>query len=288
MSAAEPGAAVTSISGATLEKARRELFEVPAERLTRLAELRGRIAEAEKGSDLKGVVFARQDDRFLLRFLRARKFDVERSLQLYLNYYKYRHKHAHLLGEQSVSSVEHVLRRDFFALLDTPTKAGSKVLVVFPRRVDLDKIPAVDCFKTLMLILDALMEDEETQVHGISMIIECGGLSLFEVMKASTSEFARSNVIFDLVQEAFPARFKSLHLVHQPWYISIVYKLAKPFIKPKFKDRIHMNGSDMAALQAQFSPEAQLPADFCGSLPPLSSSSILKLLEPSSGSQGQP
>ena len=38
------------------------------------------------------------------------------------------------------------------------------------------------------------------QVHGISMIIECGGLSLFEVMKASTSEFARSNVIFDLVQ----------------------------------------------------------------------------------------
>jgi retinaldehyde-binding protein 1 len=237
MSAAEPGAAVTSISGATLEKARRELFEVPAERLTRLAELRGRIAEAEKGSDLKGVVFARQDDRFLLRFLRARKFDVERSLQLYLNYYKYRHKHAHLLGEQSVSSVEHVLRRDFFALLDTPTKAGSKVLVVFPRRVDLDKIPAVDCFKTLMLILDALMEDEETQVHGISMIIECGGLSLFEVMKASTSEFARSNVIFDLVQ-AFPARFKSLHLVHQPWYISIVYKLAKPFIKPKFKDRV--------------------------------------------------
>ena len=38
------------------------------------------------------------------------------------------------------------------------------------------------------------------QVHGISMIIECEGLSLFEVMKASTSEFARSNVIFDLVQ----------------------------------------------------------------------------------------
>lgn len=31
-------------------------------------------------------------------------------------------------------------------------------------RVDLDKIPPVDCFKALLLILDALMEDEETQV----------------------------------------------------------------------------------------------------------------------------
>ena len=60
---------------------------------------------------------------------------MERSLQLYLNYYKYRHKHSQLLGEMSVQAVAHVLRRDFFALLDTPTKAGSKVLVVFPARL---------------------------------------------------------------------------------------------------------------------------------------------------------
>ena len=122
-----------------------ELFEVPEERLTRIAELREKIAEAEKGSDLKGVVLARQDDRFLLRFLRARKFDVERALQLYLNYYKYRHKHGHLLGELSVKSVEHVLRRDFFALLDTPTKAGSKVLVVFPPRLVTCHMGWCDC-----------------------------------------------------------------------------------------------------------------------------------------------
>ena len=39
-------------------------------------------------------------------------------------------------------------------------------------------------------------------------------------------------------QEAFPARFKSCHMVRQPWYFSIVYKLAKPFLKQKFKDRV--------------------------------------------------
>lgn len=31
-------------------------------------------------------------------------------------------------------------------------------------RVDLDKIPPVDCFKALLLILDKLIEDEEAQV----------------------------------------------------------------------------------------------------------------------------
>lgn len=102
--------------------------------MVRIAELRGRISELQKSDDLKGVVFARQDDHFLLCFLRARKFNVERAFQLYLNYYKYRHKHAHLLGELSTRSVAHVLRRDFIALLDTPTNSGSKVLVVFPSR----------------------------------------------------------------------------------------------------------------------------------------------------------
>ena len=111
-----------------------ELGEVPERRLDNIAELREKIAEAEQRAEFRGMVFARRDDRFLLRFLRARKFQVERALQLYLNYYKYRHKHAHLLGELSLQSVEHVLQRDFFALLDTPTNSGSKMLVVFPSR----------------------------------------------------------------------------------------------------------------------------------------------------------
>ena len=111
-----------------------ELFEVPEERLDKVRELRLRILEAEKNTDFHGVVFSRKDSRFLLRFLRARKFQVDRALQLYLNYYKYRHKHSHLLGDLSLQSVQHVLQRGFFALLDTPSKCGSRTIVVFPAR----------------------------------------------------------------------------------------------------------------------------------------------------------
>ena len=148
MTEAEP---LSAISGATLEKAQKvllprpacgvrvpcspqELCEVPQERLQRVLELRLRIEEAEKTSDFDGVVFSRKDNSFLLRFLRARKFQVDRALQLYLNYYKYRHKHSHLLGELSPQSVEHVLHRGFFALLDSPSRCGSRTLVVFPAR----------------------------------------------------------------------------------------------------------------------------------------------------------
>lgn len=102
--------------------------------MDKIAELREKIMVAQRSSEHKGILFARQDDSFLLRFLRAKKFNVERSLQLYLNYYKYRHKHAQLMGDLSVQSVQHVLQRGLFALLDTPSSSGSKVLVVFPAR----------------------------------------------------------------------------------------------------------------------------------------------------------
>ena len=40
----------------------------------------------------------------------------------------------------------------------------NEVNVLCCDRVDLDKIPPVDCFKALLLVLDTLIEDEEVQV----------------------------------------------------------------------------------------------------------------------------
>ena len=110
------------------------MFEDPEERLDKLLELRLKIEEVEKSTDFEGVVFSRKDNRFLLRFLRARKFQVDRALHLYLNYYKCRQKHSHLLGDLTPQSVQHVLQKGFFALLDTPSRCGSKTVVVFPAR----------------------------------------------------------------------------------------------------------------------------------------------------------
>ena len=143
---------VSAIRGATLEKARRvgpllaavyctvlcvcvqELCEVPEERLERIGELRMMIEEVERLPEFEKVSFSRKDNRFLLRFLRARKFNPERALQLYLNYHKYRHKHSELLGQMDPSSVKHVLKTEFFALLDHPSRCGSRTVVVFPSR----------------------------------------------------------------------------------------------------------------------------------------------------------
>ena len=41
-----------------------------------------------------------------------------------------------------------------------------------------------------------------------------------------------------LLQEAFPGRFKGIHVINQPWYISIVMAIMMPFMKKKLRDRV--------------------------------------------------
>ena len=90
----------------------RELNEPESEEVCTqiISELRKRLkAWKSKNSDEEGVTLSRLDeDKFLLRFLRAKKFDVNRAEQLCVNYHKFRHKHSHLLGELTPEAAQKV------------------------------------------------------------------------------------------------------------------------------------------------------------------------------------
>ena len=71
---------ISGISGETLEKARRELGEDPKTKGAVIQELRDKIEQWEPSPEEEGLMFSRKDDKFLLRYLRAKKFDTDRAL----------------------------------------------------------------------------------------------------------------------------------------------------------------------------------------------------------------
>lgn len=268
----------SSLSHEVLEKAKKELREVPEERPRAIAELRSKIIERERGNDpdLEGVTFERKDDAFLVRFLRARKFDLDRALELYIQYYKSRIQHAMVFEDFTAKSVEGILRAGVFEVLDARLREGPKVICVSPDRWDMDEYPPQLMLRTIMLIMEKLIEDEETQVHGICIFQCVGNVDLFRVWRFTQLDIARKGILINLIQNCFPARMKGFHLIEQPWYVSIVLGLMKNFMKEKLRNRIFMHGSDWSSLHQHIEP-VHLPQNLGGQLPPMDGTSTLRL-----------
>lgn len=76
----------------------------------------------------------RLDDAFLLRFLRARKFDYDRALQLLLNYHAGRKAWPEVFQDLKPSTVKHVLDLGFLTVLPQPDPNGRYILCLRPGR----------------------------------------------------------------------------------------------------------------------------------------------------------
>jgi len=75
---------------------------------------------------------SRTDDAFLLRFLRARKFDCDRAYKLLVNYYTIRASNADILGHITPSSVEGVYDCGVAAVLPHRDREGRRIVYVRP------------------------------------------------------------------------------------------------------------------------------------------------------------
>ena len=195
---------VSSLSGATLEKAIKELNEPEDDGQRRLLieELRKRLRSWQpKEQHEEGVTLTRLDeDKFLLRFLRAKKFDLNRAEVLYINYHTFRHKHSNLLGEVSPKAAEHVLSTGIVTVLPHRTKQGCRVVALRPCRWDFNVIKTGDIMKTALVVLDKLLEEEETQVHGVALFDNLDGFSLIQTLHLARSDHLKRGLMTELLQ----------------------------------------------------------------------------------------
>ncbi|XP_023213597.1 alpha-tocopherol transfer protein-like [Centruroides sculpturatus] len=72
----------------------------------------------------------RMDDIFLLGFLRARKFNLERSLRLLKNYYSTRIKYPSFFKNLFPSNLENILPLNIIRILPKPDQHGRIVSII--------------------------------------------------------------------------------------------------------------------------------------------------------------
>ncbi|XP_074656087.1 alpha-tocopherol transfer protein-like isoform X2 [Tubulanus polymorphus] len=121
---------------------------------------------------------ARTDDAFLLRFLRARKFDYDRAFKLLVNHYKIQKKYPEIYSDFRPSTVKHVFDDGIVNVLPSRDRFGCRILVQRPGLYDAVNMPysVNDAFKATLITLEKLVEEEETQINGIQVIVDLTGV----------------------------------------------------------------------------------------------------------------
>ena len=254
----------TNLSTETQEKAFNELNE-PRDKKKRLEAINSlRNAFKIENPNLQMI---REDDGFILRFLRGKKFDHAKAKTTLKNF--------HLRCSNSKvdwpefyeriknpALVKSAFEKGVCYPLERRAKNGCTVVVMRPGFGRCTNI--VDIFVTLYLTVDKLLDIEYNQVYGIAMIVDLAHFTAEIAKQFSPTMAMRMTRIMQ--QEGMPARYKCLHFTNEPKLFGSVFAIVKPLIKEKLQRRIVFHGKDFKKLYDEVDRSA-LPLMFAGSGP---------------------
>ena len=240
------------LSEELLEKAAAELNEPKenAERWKAIDELKNSFDAAKYGPLLCS------DDAFLLQFLRAKKFDLKKALNVLHNYHSIRREYKEVFEKVSNYAVlQPIAEKGIVAMLDGYAYDGSAVMLSRNGFIDGD----VDVYALMaysVLFVEKVLEEERNQICGISSIRDLKDFSILIYTKVSPIAMAKMSRVW---QDAMPIRFKAAHVINEGTIYDVMMTLFKPFIKKKMLDRIRVHGSNYSAIHEYVDPKALPP-----------------------------
>ena len=248
------------------------LLETAEMRIFGLASIRRMMAAAPCAAG----AWVREDDAFLLAFLRARKYKVDKSFAVLSKFTAFWHAPATRAALHGKSAE---MLRPFYVggptkMLEGRDVEGNGLATIHAGKMDAALIDFNAQMHLAVLGLAWLLDTEDVQLTGMTYVetFEHFSLAKMASMRHALSG-PQQKALQDLFLDSMPFRIRHIYVIHQPWYFSAFWSFAKLFFKKKITERVQLFGSDVAALHARV-PASQLPLEFGGTLDESSGAAI--------------
>ncbi|KAK2121374.1 hypothetical protein P7K49_002760 [Saguinus oedipus] len=212
------------------------------------------------------------DDYFLLRWLRARNFDLQKSEAMLRKYMEFRKTMDidHILDWQPPEVIQKYMpgglcgydRDGCPVWYDIIGPLDPKGLLFSVTKQDLLKTKMRDC-ERILHECDLQTERLGKKIETIVMIFDCEGLGLKHFWKPLVEVYQE---FFCLLEENYPETLKFMLIVKATKLFPVGYNLMKPFLSEDTRRKIIVLGNNWKeGLLKLISPE-ELPAQFGGTL----------------------
>ncbi|XP_021468759.1 alpha-tocopherol transfer protein [Oncorhynchus mykiss] len=203
-------------------------------------------------------------DSFLIKFLRARDFDVELSLKLLINYQRWRRECPEINANLHPSSVLGLLQNNYHGVLRDRDLSGSRVLIYRIGQWNPKDFTAYEVFRVSLITSELIVQETETQRNGLKAIFDMQGWCFAHALQINSS---LAKMMSSVLTDSFPLKVRGIHLINEPIFFRPVFTMIRPFLTDKIKQRIHMHGSNFKETLSGFFSKDILPQEYGGSGP---------------------
>lgn len=233
------------------EIARLNCNEIPENRQKAIDELRQIIKDRE-------CAVRRKDDPYLLRYLRARRFQPERAFRLMMRYEDFRVENVQLYKGFNPFKVRSTC--GIFEGLVPDSPDNGRITIMNFGKWNPSSISIEELTQIAVAMNEICIMQPKIQVLGGTAIIDLKGLSLRHV-RSFTPAMAKQMVC--LLGAAFPVHVHGIHVINYSWVLNTALYLFKPFIPADAWDRVHFHGSNVEELHKFIKP-CYLPKKYGG------------------------
>merc|ERR1719391_1259782 len=213
-----------------------------------------------------------------VKFLMARKFNVDRALVLYQQHEIMRIREGLTYFDHSSGPLQSELKRGKFTILPCRDPNGAAIALFNLSLHEPAEVTHQTVLQCVVYQLDVALEEIETQRNGLVFIYNMAS------SKYSNFDYDLSQKMLTLLKGCYPARLKKVLIVTAPLWFKAPFKVLRLFVREKLRDRVYTVSIPQLVLHV---PPVSLPKELGGSDPHDHASWLVKCRQVTESRQGQ-